>query len=282
MNFQKRLINMLYFLFGGASLLAGVSTACFYPKPLEDSLYQLALNGIHNCEIFINTHSEINRAFALGLRDTMSHFDAHCISVHPFTCELEPIMLFSDYPRRVDDTIDYYKHFFEFMNIVGAKMFILHGAKGSPNFSRDLFCERYMMLSDAAAKFGVTVTLENVNRCLSGSLKFVKDIRSILGSSLSFTLDTKQALRAKENPFDFVKALGSSLKHLHISDSGELGDCLPIGKGRFNFQKFITDVYSVSPDASLIIELYKNSFCGISDLLSSYNIIDNFISKVSM
>ena len=36
-------------------MTAGVSTACLYPKPLEESLYDLAVNGIPCVEIFINT-----------------------------------------------------------------------------------------------------------------------------------------------------------------------------------------------------------------------------------
>ena len=32
---------------------AGVSTACLYPRLLEDSLYDLALNGVPHVEILI-------------------------------------------------------------------------------------------------------------------------------------------------------------------------------------------------------------------------------------
>ena len=46
---------------------AGVSTACLYPRLLEDSLYDLALNGVPHVEIFVNTHSELNKVFAAVL-----------------------------------------------------------------------------------------------------------------------------------------------------------------------------------------------------------------------
>ncbi len=256
---------------------AGVSTACLYPRLLEDSLYDLALNGVPHVEIFVNTHSELNKVFAQSLAETMKHFDVSCRSVHPFTCEIEPLMLFSDYPRRMNDITDYYKRFFSFMNIVGAEIFVLHGHKGGPSASREMFCERYTNLRNIGKEFGVNVALENVSRCLSGSLSFAKEISKMLGDDISFVLDTKQAVRAKENPFDFVKALGGKIAHVHISDSGEKGDCLLIGKGRFNVKKFLAELYGQSPECSVILELYKGGFSGISDLVNNYNVLDNMI-----
>lgn len=34
-------------------LKAGVSTACLYPQPTEESLYDLALGGVTTVEVFI-------------------------------------------------------------------------------------------------------------------------------------------------------------------------------------------------------------------------------------
>ena len=76
---------------------AGVSTACLYPMPVEESLYQLAVNGVANVEIFINTHSELKKDFACNIADILKRFDVKCRAVHPFTCELEPLMFFSEY-----------------------------------------------------------------------------------------------------------------------------------------------------------------------------------------
>ena len=77
-------------------MITGVSTACLYPKPLEESLYDLAVNGIPNVEIFINTHSELKKGFAHGAANLLKRFDVKCTSVHPFTCEMETMMFFSD------------------------------------------------------------------------------------------------------------------------------------------------------------------------------------------
>lgn len=262
-------------------MTAGVSTACLYPKLLEESLYDLTLNGIPNVEIFTNTHSEMSRNFAVSLLEILKHFDAKCISVHPFTAEIEPIMLFSAYERRTRDALEYLKYCFEFMNILGAKIFVLHGNKGSINAPRELYCERYSMIYKLGQNFGIDVAIENVSRCQSGNLNFLRDLSDMLGDDVKFVLDTKQAVRSKENVFDMIKALGEKIIHVHLSDNGELGDCLMLGRGRLNIHRLISEIYSRNPDASVILELYRSNFNGISDLVGNYNVIEKTIRNIS-
>ena len=52
-----------------------------------------------------------------------------------------------------------------------------------------------------------------------------------------------------------------------------MGDCLLIGRGRFNFKQFFSKLAEYNPDCGVILELYRNGFKGISDLISSYNIL---------
>lgn len=251
----------------------GVSTACMFPKPLEESLYQLAVNGVGCVELFVNTHSELRKSFVHGLSKLMQRFDMTCPSVHPFTCEIEPLMFFSDYERRMTDAMEYYKLYFQFMNIVGADIFVFHGGKGDKG--KEHYCERYSKLYRLGMEFGVTVAVENVTRCQSRSSAFIRDISAMLGGEFAFVLDTKQAVRAGETPMAFLDAAGKSVAHVHISDSGELGDCLPIGKGNFRFKPFFDKLNNLNPDASVILELYRNSYNSFSDLISSYNILVN-------
>ncbi|MBQ1518866.1 MAG: sugar phosphate isomerase/epimerase [Ruminococcus sp.] len=252
-------------------MTAGVSTACLYPKPLEESLYDLAVNGIPCVEIFINTHSELKKGFAHGAANLLKRFDVRCASVHPFTCEMETMMFFSDYERRIDDILEYYKLYFRFMNIVGADIFVFHGGKPSSTLTPERYCERYSRLYRLGREFGVTVAVENVSRCRSASSSFIKEIRTMLGDEFAFVLDTKQAVRAGESPMSFLDAAGSRTCHVHISDSGEMGDCLLIGRGRFNFRQFFDKLASYSPDCAVILELYRSGFKGISDLVTSCN-----------
>lgn len=247
----------------------GVSTACLYPELLEDSLYQLAVNGVGCVEMFINTHSELKERAVYELKNILDRFEVKCVSLHPYTCEIEPLMLFSDYSRRLDDALEYYKLYFQAMNILGAEIFVLHGGKADRG--KELYCERFSRLYRLGREFGVTVAVENVSRCQSRSSAFIREIGGMLGNEFAFVLDTKQAVRSGETPFAFLDAAGKRTVHTHISDHGELGDCLLPGKGSFNFKRFFEKLNGINPDASAIIELYRGGFRGISELIGSYN-----------
>ena len=182
-------------------------------------------------------------------------------------------MFFSEYERRVNDMLEYYKLYFRFMNIVGADIFVFHGGKPSSVCNTELYCERYSKLYRLGKEFGVTVAVENVSRCKSGSSAFIKEIKNMLGDEFAFVLDTKQAIRSNENPMRFLDVVGDKIAHVHISDSGEMGDCLLIGKGRFDFRKFFDKLAGYNPDCGVILELYRSGWTGISDLVSSYNIL---------
>ena len=53
----------------------GVSTACLFPKPVEESLYELAVNGVGCAEIFLNTHSELKKSFAHNMAKLLQRFE---------------------------------------------------------------------------------------------------------------------------------------------------------------------------------------------------------------
>lgn len=259
---------------------AGVSTACLYPRVLEESIYDLAINGIAHMEVFVNTVSEIEKNYVSGIAAMLKRFDVTCRSLHPFTCPMEPMAFFSGYKRRVDDAIEFYKRYFEAMNILGAEIFVFHGNKKIINVPRELYFESFKRLVDTGKQFGVTVAQENVSRCTSGSLLFMKDMVKSLGDDAKFVIDTKQSIRSGENNFDILRSLGTHVVHIHISDHSELGDCLPIGKGRFNVKQFLTLLNEYSPDASVILELYRSNFDGISDLVNNYNTLAAMIGRL--
>lgn len=258
-------------------LKAGVSTACLYPKVIEEALYDFALAGIEHVELFINSHSEIKRNFVLSMKDIMKRFDMTCSSIHPYTSEMEPMMLFSPYERRVNDMIEYYKSFFSAMQLLGASIFVVHGNKPFGTPDNNLYFERFQRLVEVGKSFGIYVTLENVARCTSSSLNFLKQFCDALGNDAFITLDIKQAVRSKENPFTILRELSSHIAHVHISDHGEYGDCLQIGKGHFAVKKFLKELSDVNPDCSVILELYRSGFSDVPDLANNYQVLNNMI-----
>lgn len=261
-------------------MTAGVSTACLYPKLLEESVYDFAVNGISHIEIFVNTVSEIEKNYVNGISETLKRFEVTCRSFHPFTCPIEPMLFFSGYERRVDDALEFYKKYFDAMNILGAKIFVFHGNNKNVSVPDELYFERFDRLVNTGKKFGITVAQENVSRCTSGSLMFMKRMAECLGDNAKFVIDTKQAVRSGENNFDILHTLGTHIVHVHISDHGEMGDCLQIGKGRFNIKRFLSVLNEISPECSVMLELYRSNFDGISDLVNNYNTLVNMIKKL--
>ena len=96
-----------------------------------------------------------------------------------------------------------------------------------------------------------------------------------MGDDAKFVLDTKQAVRSGESSFNILRTLKKHIVHVHISDHGEDGDCLLIGKGRFNVKQLFNVLYEEGIDCSVILELYRNNFEGISDLTENYNTLCN-------
>lgn len=259
---------------------AGVSTACMYPELTEEVLYNYAVNGISHVEIFFNSDCELNPAFVANLREIMNRYDMTCRSIHPFACPIEPMMLFSQYGRRITDMLDYYQKFFEAGQRLGAEFFVLHGNFNATAVTPECYCERCLKLMETAEPYQITVAQENVSRCQSGSLRFLREMNRLLGSKAKFVLDIKQAVRAEESPVNILHMLGSHVAHVHISDHSEKGDCLLLGTGNFRIRSFLEILYGYNPDCSVMLELYRENFRGISDLISNYRMLDRMISGI--
>lgn len=244
---------------------AAVSTACLYPKPTEDALYELCLLGIQHVEIFLNSPSECRQVFVNDLAAMLKRFGTKCLSVHPWTAPNEGYMLFSGYPRRASDFLEEAKQIFQAMQRLGAKYYVLHGAPAGA-CKTEIFCERFKLLSDAGRQFGVTVTLENVHRFESQSLRFLREFCRLLGDDAKLTFDTKQAVRAGIEIDEAVRVLGEHIVHVHVSDHGARGDCLRIGQGSFRIADFLRALGQKGFDGSVVLELYREGFGAASEL----------------
>ncbi len=259
---------------------AGVSTACMYPMVLENAFRILAEGGVKNTEIFVNSHCELSDPYKGEMLAIQREYGINVISVHPFTCGIEPMMLFTAYERRVSDMLDYYKNFFEYMNAFGAKYFILHGNKEQNICPDELYFERYSRLQDTAESFGVQVVQENVSRCTGGNLAFLLNMKNTLGEQAAFVLDVKQAHRGGNDPVEMVKVLGNSIKHVHFSDSGKDGDCLKFGFGEYDNAEFFRELKKVGYDGGVMLELYRNGYGDESELTENCSELQKFIENI--
>lgn len=255
---------------------AAVSTACLFPKPTEDALYDLCLHGIQTVEIFLNAPCECRPVYANDLSAMLRRFGISCCAVHPWTAPNESFMLFSGYSRRCADFLDEAKHIFELMQKIGAKYYILHGCY-TGRVTTEIYCERFHLLAETAKQFGVTVTQENVHLFESQNLRFLKEFCKSLGDEAKLTFDTKQAVRAGMNIDEAVRLLGKHIAHVHLSDHSDLGDCLRIGKGRFQITSFLSALRTQGFDGAVSLELYREAFGSTAELAEDWQKIERLI-----
>jgi len=249
-----------------------------YPMILEEVVRGYAEGGARSLELFVNTDCELEEGYVRRLRGMLDEYGAECCAVHPYTCGMETMMFFSPYERRVDDMLRYYGKYFRAMRVLGAEIFVFHGARAEArqymNLTDSLYIERYARVAELGREFGIKVAQENVRGYMSRSLDFLCKMKEALGNHAHFVIDTKQALRAEESPRDMVSALGKSVAHVHISDSGAQGDCLPLGQGDADIPAFLNLLRDNSFSGHVILELYRENFDTLEGLVANYGVLE--------
>lgn len=255
----------------------GMSSACFYPLETEKSVRLCGEMGFKNIEIFVNAPCELKGNLLNEIKNEVSYYGLNVVSVHPFTSFAESFTLFGSYKRRVDDTVELYKHFFQFANEMNSKIFVLHGAKTMHTADGTDYFERFAKLRDTGKQFGVTVSQENVVNFRSQSVDFIKRMNDYLGGDFAMTLDLKQCRRAGESPLDFIEAIGDKIVNVHISDYNLQSDCLPPFEGNENFKKIIKALKEKGYNGKYLIELYSNCFNDKEQIITAAEKFDKII-----
>ncbi len=261
----------------------GVSTASFYPIYIEKAFEMLGENGVLNAEIFFNTLSEIKPDFIKEIKKIAENKGVSIPSIHPYTSFAEPFVFFSQYERRFLEGLDYYKNYFEAMNILGSKILVFHGDNVHRFTSNEFYFERYNKLVELGKIYGVIVAQENVARCKSGDVEFLLEMKKALGENAKFVFDTKQAARKGYNPHLFYEKIKDSVVHIHISDYGEKGECLFIGEGILDFEKFSLLLKENNYIGSIMLELYSSYYDNIGNyhqkIYENYNYMKSILDK---
>ncbi|MBE6901543.1 MAG: sugar phosphate isomerase/epimerase [Ruminococcaceae bacterium] len=246
----------------------GVSTASLYPLHVEDAFNELAVRGIKTAEVFANSTCEGQEPYISMIKETA---DKHYITIrsfHPFSSPMESVFLFSTYDRRIEEMLTMYRGFFDSMKKLGAQIFVLHGAILSSKCPEDHYIKQFRLLSDIGREYGITVAQENVCYCMSGRLDFLRMMKREI-EDVRFVLDLKQVRRSHEDIFDYVDALGDSIIHCHVSDADADNDCLPVGKGCFDFAELFRRMEAFGYSGSYIVELYRHNYDSFDELKDS-------------
>lgn len=255
-------------IIGGIHLKTGISTACLYPLETEKALELLLKEGFRHFEIFFNTFSEIKPAFIKRLKNLLDIYQATVKSIHPFTSGYEPYLIFTDYTRRFRDTLDFYERYFETAASLGAQLLVIHGDRKTQDtgISNEEYFEKFAELSLRGEQYGIVVAQENVNMFRSQHPAFLEEMRRYLGDRARFVFDIKQAVRSGNDPNAVCHAMGEGLVHIHMNDNTPFNDCLLPGKGTMDYRPVLDILRQNSFQGDFIIEVYRKSFGGVSEL----------------
>ena len=257
----------------------GISTASFYPKLTEYSLEAVGKSGCKNAEIFFNASVETKQDFVKELKEIKDFYGMNITSIHPTMSLAESFMLFSNYRRRYDEAIEWYKRYGEIAAYLEAKYVILHGGKPNKAINNDEYFERFASLSETVENHGGVLLQENVAKYRANSLETVSDMISAIGERAKFCLDIKQCIRGGYTPFDALDVMKEHIKHIHISDHNGEKDCLLPLKGNFDYPAFFGKLSDFGFNGYGMIEVYKDAYNSESEIFESLNKLEHSVIK---
>lgn len=261
----------------GVDMEIGVSSSCFYPALIEDSLEAVGRSGAKTAEVFFNSACELDGGYLRELCRIREYYGIEVRSIHPFTSGFEPFMFFSSYERRTLDSIEFYKRYFAAANALGAELIVLHGGKSKKAYTPELYAENYLKLHNAARKEGVFIAHENVNKYLCSDPHYMKKVADLVGDEFKAVLDIKQCRRTGQSEFEFIDLLGDKIAQVHLSDGTAEQDCLAPGAGEYDFEKLFKALKAHGYNNTAVIELYRDSFKNENDIKASLKYLQNII-----
>jgi len=235
----------------------GLSTAAFYGRwETEEAAERIALMGMDCAEVFLQTMSEYELAFAALVREKLG--GVPCVSMHPSGIQFENQM-FGRSLRQRKDAFDLFRRALDAAQLLGVRYYVYHGrstALLTPlPFNLQVNIDMLGQMDEEAAQRGMRIAWENVSWCQLTTCERIAQVRKAL-PDVCFTLDIKQAMRAGEDPIEMARMMGDALVHVHVCDWDKVGKlCLP-GEGCFDFEKLIAALDEIGYDGSIIMEPY--------------------------
>ena len=259
----------------------GASSACFYPLETEKSFELLCQKGFRDIEIFFNSPCETSTPFVNELKAIKDCYGVNVTSIHPYESFGEGYNFFSHYYRRYEDACENYKRFFSAAAELGADFVIMHGAKYGADICDEEYAERFTKLNEIAMTFGCFMAHENVVNFSGQRPELMKLLKAYGKENFKMVLDVKQARKAEIRPIEYIKAVGESIAHVHLSDCTEKSQCAPPSeKGLFDFSELFTQLEGINYKGKYIIELYSDGFKDIEDIINSAKYLEGVMQKL--
>lgn len=258
----------------------GISTASLFGRYYtEDAIKKLNELKVDCTEVFLESYSEYNKKFGKKLKRMKGEIPVH--SIHTLTTQFEP-QLYSLNDRAREESMALLKGTALCGKELSAKYYTFHGVarvKRTPmniNFERvGLYTNKII---DVLEEQNMALAYENVHWAYYNYIGFFSELKK-RAPRLKGTLDIKQARQSNIDYKEFLKEMGKDIVTVHLSDINKDGKmCLP-GKGVTDFDELFSLLAGVSFNGACILEVYKDDFETISELMESYEFIKDKASK---
>lgn len=258
----------------------GISTACFYPMSVKDSLKTVTELGATVTEVFMNSFAEMKTENLRELKSIAEAGGTEIVSFHPFFSASDHLFLFSGYDFRVDDGIEIYRRFFDAAAYLGAKCLVFHGerlpqgADGISGLLEEKLYEVYSRLLNLAKESGVVLAQESVTAYRSQSTELIEFLKTHF-ADIRFAFDIKQILRSGKSPEKMLDAMGNRIVQVHLNNYTRSGECtLPFSdtdkkEGIADLTEIYSKLKALGYSGDYCIEVYRRNFEAPSEIALS-------------
>jgi len=243
----------------------GISTGCFYHRPLVDCLETIRNSGFSMIEVVFSP-AHLDYKDPKRVKEAALHIDALGMEVYSFHAPFaDEIDISSPDLARREHAFDEILRAVEAAALLGVHYFVIHpGPENADIPSRE---ERLLRIENACAVLdrvarrcadaGIQCVLENkLPHLLFGQSSDLLWILTCLnGEHVGACLDTGHAHLAGEL-HTLIHKMGPYLRLLHVHDNkGHGDDHLPPGDGRIDWTSVLKELAGVHFHGALILEL---------------------------
>ena len=259
----------------------GISSASLFGRfHTEDAVKKLNELKVDTTEVFFETFSEYTKKFGKKIKKMKGELNVH--SIQTLTTQFEPT-LYSQNDRAQKESFDLLDGTLSAGEIIGAKYYTFHGVARVKRVPMLIDFERVGRITNdiisACKKHGMDLAYENVHWAYYNYIGFFSELK-MRCPELKGTFDVKQARQSNIGYREFIAEMKGDIVTAHLSDVREDGKmCLP-GKGTIDFDEMFSRLRDVGFDGALILEVYKNDFETIEELMESYYFIKEKAQKI--
>lgn len=259
----------------------GISTASLFGRLYnEDALPLLNQLDARVVEVFLETYFEYTEQFGKLLGERKGNLTVH--SVHTLNTHFEP-QLFSNCERTKKDALEIFENCLKVGQLLGASCYTMHG---KARFKRKINYDNYQEigghmcdLTDLCKKYGMMLTLENVEWAYYSHTGFFKNVKKYC-NDLKACLDVKQARESGFSYKEYIEEMGDSLMTVHLSDVDEFGKTArPSPHGKFDFDELFRMLAYNGFKGECLLEIYQENFSDYNQLKQSLLYLREIKSK---